>query len=219
MKNIYRILLISHDSIFNNKLKYLLESQGGYEILPNASEGQAGIEIVAQTKPDLVIVLDTLPDYNGKHILEKIIFSDPETKVIIISYKTKLDYINDCFHLGAKAYMEKKLALINLLTCLEKIQNNESYLAGPVPKNVLGLLSSTGTAKTPKLTAFFEKLTPREQEMAKLLVKGLTPKEIGIEIGISHKTVENHRTRLMKKLELKSMDELYQYAIKIGLIK
>jgi DNA-binding NarL/FixJ family response regulator len=169
-------------------------------------------------KPDLVVVDISLPDTNGIQLTREIRDLLPETRIIIVSMHSKVDYIVEAFQAGATGYVVKESASEKLLKGLESVAKGEYFLDSAVSHQVVKALMKF-PGKEAKITdADYGTLTPREQEIMRLLAEGLSAKEIAEKLFISPKTVENHRANIMNKLGLHSTMELVRYAAKLGLI-
>jgi DNA-binding NarL/FixJ family response regulator len=141
-----------------------------------------------------------------------------DTKVVILSMHLKIDYIVKAFRSGAIGYITKDSAPEKLLECLETVSKGEYYMDSSLSHAVVESLVKTREQETEVTGTGYSTLTPREQEILRLLAEGLSAKEIADKLFISQKTVENHRSNIMNKLDLHSTVELVRYAAKYGLI-
>jgi DNA-binding NarL/FixJ family response regulator len=141
-----------------------------------------------------------------------------DTRVLIVSMHSKIDYIAEAFQAGATGYVVKESASERLIKGLEYVSRGDYFLDSSVSQQVVKRLMDS-PAKDEKITdAAYGNLTHREQEVMRLLAEGLPIKEIGEKLFISPKTVENHRSNIMNKLDLHSTIELIRYAARLGLI-
>jgi len=160
----------------------------------------------------------SLPDKSGIELTHEIRSLLPETRILIVSMHSKIEYIAEAFQAGATGYVVKESASDRLLAGLESVAKGEYFLDGSVSHQVVKKLMESPIKEAKITDAAYGTLTPREQEIMRLLAEGLSGKEIAERLFISPKTVENHRSNIMNKLGLHSTMELVRYAARLGLI-
>lgn len=212
------VLIVDDHPLFRQGIKALLEKQSEYEVADEAGTGNEAIQKAKKLKPDLVVMDISLPDQSGIDVTREIIGFLPETRILILSMHSKIDYIAEAFQAGATGYVVKESAAGGLIKGLDMISKGEYFLDTSLSNEVVNRLMETPTKKTKAKDLAYGALTPREQEVMRLLAEGMTPKAIGKKLFISPKTVENHRANIMSKLDLHSAIELIRYAAKLGLI-
>jgi DNA-binding NarL/FixJ family response regulator len=141
----------------------------------------------------------------------------PDTRIVIVSMHSRVEFITKAFQAGATGYVVKESATEKLVEGLEAVSKGEYFLDTSLSQKVVSKLVKS-SARAFDLDSRYQSLTRREQEVLRLVVEGLSAKEIGERLFISPKTVENHRTNIMNKLDIHSTMELVRYAAKLGLI-
>ena len=213
-----KILIVDDHPLFREGLKFLIARYPRFEIVGEAGNGREGLRMSQKLKPDLILMDLSLPDKSGIDITRDILSHLPQTRVIILSMHSKIDHVTESFGAGASGYIVKESAAEKLIQGLEAVSRGEFYLDSSLSSKVVERL-----AELPEKTAQikdigYESLTPREQQVMRLLAEGISIKEIAERLFISPKTVENHRTNIMSKLEIHSAMELIRYAARLGLI-
>jgi len=212
------ILIIDDHPLFREGLKTIVERDKRFKVVGEAGNGRQGLKMARQLKPDLSVVDISLPDINGVQVATEMRSYLPDTKIMIVSMHSKIDYIAEAFQAGATGYVAKDSASDRLIQGIESVLKGEYFLDSSVSHQVVEKLMKF-PVKDAKITdADYGSLTPREQEVMRLLAEGSTPKEIADKLCISPKTVENHRANIMKKLGIHSTMELVRYAARLGLI-
>lgn len=212
------IIIIDDHPLFREGLKTIISRDDRFKVVGEAGSGHEGLEITKRLKPDLVIVDISLPDQSGIQLTRELRQFLSETKILIVSMHSKIDYIAEAFQAGATGYVVKESASERLLQGLKSVAKGDYYLDSSVSHAVVENLMKS-PLKAAKITdADYATLTPREQEVMRFLAEGLSSKAVAEKLFISPKTVENHRANIMNKLGLHSTIELVRYAAKLGLI-
>jgi DNA-binding NarL/FixJ family response regulator len=208
-----KILLADDHRISRDGLRSLFQ-QEGYEIIGEAGNGLAAVELCAHHGPDLVIMDITMPVLNGIEALRKIRAACPDTKVIMLSMHDDLQFIVESLKAGASGYLLKESAFEELSMAVRTLERNGIYLSASIADTVIRdylMKNQSSDAEA------FSILTPREREVLQMIAEGKTTKEAAHYLRISVKTVETHRQQIMDKLGLHSIAQLTKYAIKEGI--
>lgn len=212
------IMIVDDHPLFREGLKAIVNRDEKYEVCAEAGNGKDGIKIAREHRPDIMLVDISMPGKNGIQMIREIREALPDTRFIIISMHSEADYIVEAFRAGATGYMIKESAAAQLIRGLDAVAEGEMFLDNALSQEVVFKLlqnkSDTASGKDDP----YSTLTAREQEVMRMLAEGLSAKDVATQLFISPKTVENHRTNLMKKLGLGSTVELIRYAARLGLI-
>ena len=212
------ILIVDDHPMFREGLKTIIARNPGYEVIGEAGNGRDALRMVRKIKPDLVLLDISLPDQSGIELIGEIRGLSTSTRVMIISMHSKIDYIAEAFQAGATGYLVKESAAEGLLKGLDNVSKGEYFLDSSVSHKLVKKLMESPVKEAKITDAAYGSLTPREQEVLRMLAEGLSAKEIAEKVFISRKTVENHRANIMNKLGLHSTIELVRYAARLGLI-
>ena len=217
MANEKTALIVDDHPLFREGVKTLIERTPHFRVVGEAGNGEEALALAKALKPDVVLLDLSLPDQSGVEVTRQIRTFVPDSRIVIVSMHSKVDLITKAFQAGATGYVVKESATEKLVECMKAISNGEYFLDTSLSQKVVSNLVKS-SARASNLDSRYQSLTRREQEVLRLVVDGLSAKEIGDRLFISPKTVENHRTNIMNKLDIHSTMELVRYAAKLGLI-
>ena len=211
-----RIVIAEDHRILREGLKSLLASKPEFEVVGEAEDGLDAISVVRGSKPDLILLDLSMPRLDGLSAMRDIKKISPETKILALTVHTDEDYVLEAFNEGADGYCLKDAGRAELLRAIESIFSGKPYFSPGIADKVLeGYLEGRQRIKS---TSAWETITRREREVLKLIGEGYKNKEIADLLFISVKTVEKHRSNIMKKLDLHNAATLTAYAIEKGLV-
>ena len=212
------IIIIDDHPLFREGLKTIIKRNSTYEVAGEAGTGRQGLQLAKTLKPDLALVDMSLPDQSGIELTRDILKISPETRILIVSMHSKIDYIVKAFQAGAVGYVIKESAADMLLDGMDHVLKGDYFMDTSVSREVVKKLAGLPAKETVASGSDYDALTSREQEVMALLAEGLSVNQVSDKLFISPKTVENHRSNIMRKLGLHSTFELIRYAAKLGLI-
>ncbi len=202
-------------AVVREGIRRLLEAEEDIEVCSEACDGREVLEEVAKHSPQVVILDISMPRLGGLETLERLRSAHPEVKVILLSVHGDPPYIQSAVNLGADGYVLKTGRVTEVVSAVRAVTRGGSYFSPPVAKEIVEQLRSPERGRSEP----FSILSSREREVLQLIAEGLSAKEIASELGISTKTVEAHRTSVMRKLGARKATELVRYALRHGLIE
>jgi len=211
-----RILLADDHDVVRRGLRVLLQEHAGWEICGEAMSGREAVDLAREMQPDVAIIDLMMPDLNGLGVTSQIRKASERTQVLIFTMHHNETLIHGVLEAGARGYLLKTDAEQHVVTAVETLLRGQPYFSAQVSETVLeGFLRSGRHAAAD--SAVVPRLTPREREIIQLLAEGHRNKKIAQMLGISIKTVETHRTALMRKIGVRSIVELVRYAVRNNL--
>ncbi len=207
-----RVLIADDHGIVRSGLRVLLESNEEIEVVAEAANGAEALELAISHKPDLAILDVKMPVMNGLEATKAIHEQVPEVSVLILSMHDEDRYLFEALKAGASGYVLKRAADSDLMDAIDAVRRGEPFLTPEAQQALIKDVLGQGVNQE-------QELTPREQEVVTLVAEALNNREIAEQLGLSEKTVENHRSNAMKKLGMRDRVELVRYAIRRGLIE
>ena len=206
-----RVVLADDHVLVRQGLKVLLEREG-FQVAGEASDGQEVTRLVSSLRPDVAIIDISMPFMNGFDSAREVHKSSPKTKTILLTRHDEDQYVTEALRSGIKGYVLKNQATTDLVQAIHQVCRGGIYLSPSISRAVVeAYLSKTALPADP--------LTTRERQVLQLVGEGKSTREIAALLGISVKTAESHRARLMQKLDIHETASLVRYAIRRGLVQ
>ena len=212
------VLLAEDHAIVRKGLRLLLEQEGGIKVVGEAEDGRETLKKAGELIPDILVLDISMPLLNGLDVARQISKLQPEIRIIILSMYASEDLVYETLQAGVKGYVLKKSAPDQLVSAIRAVSVGESFFSPEISKIIDERKIEQGQL-IGKESIQFPALTGRETEILQLVAEGHSNREIAKILFISIKTVENHRSKIMKKLNFRNITDLVRYAISKGIIQ
>ncbi|NSL51769.1 response regulator transcription factor [Calidifontibacillus erzurumensis] len=232
MDGVIKIVIIDDHQLFREGVKRILEFEKGFEVVAEGSNGNEAIALVEQYKPDVVVMDINMPQMNGVEATAKLVERFPDVKVLILSIHDDESYVTHVMKTGARGYLLKEMDADSLIEAVKVVAEGGSYLHHKVTHNLVkefrrlaagategGNNSSNGTLKNVEYQKPLHLLTRRECEVLQMLADGKSNRSIGETLFISEKTVKNHVSNILQKMNVNDRTQAVIVAIKNGWVK
>ncbi len=206
-----RVLLVDDHVLVRQGLRSLIEREG-FQVVGEASDGQDALRQIGTARPDIVVMDISMPTMNGLHAAREMRKSFPKTKTILLTQHDEKQYVSEALDVGVKGYVLKNQAGSDLVQALRQVERGQVYLSPGVSQAVVESYHA-------KREIAGNRLTLRERQVLQLIAEGKSTKEIAAVLGISVKTAESHRTRMMQKLDIHETASLVRYAVRNGIVQ
>lgn len=211
-----KVVIAEDYRILREGLKSLLNSRGDIDVVGEAGDGMEAIRCVERLHPDLLLLDLSMPKMSGLSVIKDLKSRYPETKILALTIHDSEDYILETFHSGLDGYCLKESSHSELLLAIDTVLQGKTYLSPGISDKVLvGFLEER---KTLKPVSSWETVTQREREILKMVGEGYKNRDIADYLCISVKTVEKHRSNIMRKLDVHTASGLTAVAIERGLV-
>ncbi|HML15889.1 MAG TPA: response regulator transcription factor [Bryobacteraceae bacterium] len=207
-----RILLADDHTLMRRGLRLLIQSQSGFEVVAEASDGRQAVEQAESLKPDVAILDIAMPNLGGIEAAQRIVAVLPQTGIVILSMHADEGYVLRALKAGAKGYLLKDSAEADLMEAIKAVHHGKAFFS-PEISNML-VEDYVRELRVRDAEDSYELLTSREREILQLLAEGKSNKDIASMLNLSLYTVETHRRNLQDKLNLHSLAELILYAVR-----
>lgn len=203
-----RILLADDHPVVRRGLRLIIE-EGGLKVIAEAEDGQAALALIRELHPEIAILDIDMPKLDGLGVARELIKLGLKTKIIFLSFHKAEDMFRAAMDLGGKGYLLKDSAMQEIVTAVQTVAAGQLYLSAAIAMQLLQANETPGQPSEDDLT---RDLTPSERRILHLIADGLSSKEIGAELSIHYRTVENHRTNICRKLGIEGANALLRFA-------
>ena len=219
MESQIRVLIMDDHAVLRAGLKMMLNAEDDMTVVGDTASASSALDLLQTQRPDVVLLDISMPDVNGLEILKEMKRLAPASHFLILTMHNDEGYLRIALSSGASGYVLKQAANNELLSAIRVVSQGGTYLHA----DHRGIFFESERVKdapaSPETHEGYERLSPREKEILKLIVMGYTNRQAAEELFLSEKTIETYKSRLMSKLGLHSRVELVRYAIQVGLIK
>lgn len=210
-----RIVLADDHHVVREGLRALLEAEPDLTVAGEAADGLTTVHLVERVKPDVLVVDVMMPALNGLEVTRQVVRRSPDTRVIVLSMYSDESYVMEALKNGAAGYVLKSSTRSDLVQAIREVMAGERYLSAPLSARAVE--AYVERAKGTEVGAY-DTLTSREREVLQLAAEGHTSAEIAARLFISSRTVETHRSAVMRKLGLRRQTDLVRYALRRGIL-
>ncbi|MFL0364591.1 MULTISPECIES: response regulator [Pseudobacillus] len=217
------IILIDDHQLFREGIRRIIEFEDNFEILAEGNNGVEALTLYQEHRPDIILLDINMPILNGVEATKEIMKRDPNAKIAILSFHDDESYVTHVLQAGAVGYMLKDMGAADLIRALNIILDGGSFLHPRITKNVLEDYRRISIHKTgfrqKEVARPFHLLTPRECDILQLLADGKSNRAIGEHLDISDKTVKNHVSSVLQKMNVNDRTQAVVSAIKKGWVE
>ena len=206
------IVLVDDHAVVRAGVRRLLEQEPLFEVIGEAESGEKAYQILAELKPDVMVMDLSMPGMGGLESIRRILMRYEKAKILVLSMHEDLSFANQALKLGAKGYLTKNTLADDLVKSIETVSQGDVFLSDEIAKK-MAMQSISGNQDP------VHELSAREFEIFRLLAEGFDIDAIASTLNISSKTVSNYQTMIKQKLNINTPIELIRYAIKVGVIK
>lgn len=208
------ILIVDSQQLVREGLRAILASNSDLEVIGDVADGRTAVTLASQEQPDVVIIEGQLPRLSGIEAIRQIREESPQTACIVLWSLQGSTQVRQALLAGAAGFVSKDSSAEDLVEAVHTVCQGRSYLAPTVADQVVNALRAPNDGKS----GANGELTRRQREVLQLIAEGLSTKEIALELGISIKTAQTHRAKLMLRVGVRKASALVRYAIREGIV-
>jgi len=212
-KHKIKVLVVDDHPVVRKGLQSCLARHDSVKVVGEASDGDEALRKARELTPDLILMDISMPRMNGLAVTELLRKESPRTKVLVLSVHSNKEYIFRVIQAGAHGYVSKEAPPDELVRAIESVFEGEPFFSEDIARAALNQFVASGGKKEP-----FAQLTSRERQVLVLIAEGQSNKEIANRLGIGVRTIETHRERIMRRLDIHSVAGLTKFAIANGMV-
>jgi DNA-binding NarL/FixJ family response regulator len=205
-----RILLADDHPVVRQGLKTSIEEDETLKVIAEAENGEEALALIKDRRPQLAILDIDMPKLDGIGVAKEVGRLKLDTKIIFLSFHKDEDIVRAVFSAGAGGYLLKDSAMQEIVTAVQAVVSGKTYVSSAI---ALQLLQGPDLSASIDENSLMRDLTTSERRILKLIAEGLSSKEIGNELSIHYRTVENHRTNICRKLKIEGANALLRFAV------
>ncbi len=209
------IVVADDHKIVREGLIRLLESREDYTVVGEASDGEEAVAVVMDKQPDVVLMDLNMPKLSGIEATRQLDRAGCRSKILVLSMQEGQGHVEEVLRAGASGFVVKNSASTDVYNAIDAVRSGASYLSPAITQHVVDAIARPEATGSSAVSI----LTEREREVLKLITDGLSSKEIASDLGVSLKTIDSHRSNLMKKLDIHKVSGLVRFAIRSGLVE
>jgi DNA-binding NarL/FixJ family response regulator len=206
-----RILIADDHEVVRAGLRHMLEAEPGWTVCGEATTGREVVDLAIELVPDVVILDHSMPDLNGLEATRLIKKAIPSTEILIFTMHDSEQLVREVLAAGARGFLMKSDAARYIVLAVELLSQHKPFFTSKISETMLESFLRTGMEGSEQALSV---LTPREREILQLLAEGNSNKKVATQLDISIKTVETHRSTIMRKIGIHSITELVRYAVR-----
>ena len=203
-----RILIADDHPIFRSGLRQLIEADGSMSVIAEADDGASALRLIRQHQPDVVVLDLNMPGLSGFEVVASMRDEKLSGEVVLLTMHNEEAMFTKALNLGVRGYVLKDSAANDILSCLHAVRKGENYASAELTKLLFKKASGQSRA-----VAGLDSLTPTERRVLKLIAEYLTSREIADQLGVSVRTIENHRNNICAKLDVHGSHALTKFAL------
>jgi DNA-binding NarL/FixJ family response regulator len=193
------VLIADDHPLMRKGLRLSVEEDPGLKVVGEASDGEAALSLIKKLRPQVALLDIEMPKLDGLGVVREMVKSGLKTEVIFLTFHSNQDLFRSAMDLGCKGYILKDSAVQEVVAGIHAVASGRPYISSAITTDLLQRQNQPVTKSSNALTSH---LTPTEVRIMQLIARGKTSKEIGAELSIHYRTVENHRTNMCRKLDL-----------------
>ncbi|HSG49624.1 MAG TPA: response regulator transcription factor [Longimicrobiales bacterium] len=210
-----KVMVVDDHAVVRQGIRAVLEGADGVEVVAEAGDGAEALRLVAETSPDVLVLDVNMPAPDGLEVTRTLREDGQDCRILILSMHDNPEYVLEALRAGADGYLLKEAGPAELREAVKTVAEGKEYLSDRVTHQLS--LALRAELERDKQRGRLERLTPREREVMLRVAQGRTSREIAEEFGISPRTVETHRERIMAKLRMKTIADLTRFVVELGL--